>query len=72
MDSAVSISLVRENLGLAIALWAAAKKGVISAGMVPNHSEVELPNGEFVHVSAPLEVHDPQDMNRCVNNQIDS
>ncbi len=70
VDSAVRIRLVRENLGLAIALWAAAEKGLISAGFVPNHSEVESPDGEFVRVSAHLEVHDTRDLVRCINNQI--
>ena len=70
MDPAVQIRLVRENLGLAIALWAAAENGIISAGLVPNHSEVQSPDGEFVRVSAHLEVHDTRDLVRCTNNQI--
>ena len=70
MDPTVQIRLVRENLGLAIALWAAAEKGIISAGFVPNHSEVESPDGQFVRVSTHLEVHDTRDLVRCAHNQI--
>ena len=70
MESAVQIRLVRENLALTIALWAAAQKGVITAGFLPNQSEVENDDGDLVRVSVPFEVRDNQELVRCVNNQI--
>ena len=70
MESAVQIRLVRENLALAIALWTAAQKGVITAGFLPNQSEVENGDGDLVRLSVPFEVRDNQELVRCVNNQI--
>lgn len=70
MDAAVQIRLVRENLALAIALWGAAQKGVITAGFVPNRSEFLTTDGTLVKVSSPLEIHDSQELVRCVNNQV--
>ena len=70
MESAVQIRLVRENLALTIALWAAAQKGVITAGFLPNQSEIENDDGDLVRVSVPFEVRDNQELVRCVNNQI--
>ena len=70
MEPAVQIRLVRENLALAVALWGAAQKGVITAGFVPNRSEFLTADGRVVRVSAPLEVHDNQELVRCVNNQV--
>jgi hypothetical protein len=62
--------LVRENLALTISLWAAANKGVITAGFLPNQCEVESAAGELVRVSVPFEVRDNQELVRCVSNQI--
>ena len=70
MESAIQIRLVRENLALTIALWAAAQKGVITAGFLPNQSEVENDDGDQVRVSVPFEVRDNQELVRCINNQI--
>jgi hypothetical protein len=70
VEPAVQIRLVRENLALAIALWGAAQKGVITAGFVPNRSEFLTADGRVVKVSTPLEVHDSQELVRCVNNQV--
>ena len=70
MEAAVQIRLVRENLALAIALWGAAQKGVITAGFVPNRSEFLTADGRVVRVSTPLEIHDTQELVRCVNNQV--
>jgi hypothetical protein len=70
VEPAVQIRLVRENLALAIALWGAAQKGVITAGFVPNQSEFLTADGRVVKVSTPLEVHDNQELVRCVNNQV--
>jgi hypothetical protein len=70
VESAVRIRLVRENLALTIALWTAAQKGVITAGFLPNQSEVENGDGDLVRLSVPFEVRDNQELVRCVNNQI--
>ena len=70
MESAVQIGLVRQNLALSMALWAAAQKGVITAGFLPNQSEVENDEGDLVRVSVPFEVRDNQELSRCVSNQI--
>ena len=70
VESALQIRLVRENLALAIALWGAANRGVISAGFVPNQSEFVTADQRVVKVSAPLDVRDTQDLVRCTNNQV--
>jgi hypothetical protein len=70
VEAAVQVRLVRENLALAIALWGAAQRGVITAGFVPNCSEFVTTDGRVVKVSAPLEVHDTQGLVRCANNQV--
>jgi hypothetical protein len=70
VDAAIQIGLVRENLALAIALWAAAERGVITAGFVPSRSEFVTPDGRAVKVYTPLEVHDTRELVRCVNNQV--
>jgi hypothetical protein len=70
VEPAVQIKLARENLALAMALWAAAHRGVITAGFVPSRTEFVTPTGQVVNVSAPLEVRDNQELVRCVNNQV--
>lgn len=70
MEPAVQIKLVRENLALAMALWAAAQKGVITAGFVPSRTDFVSPDGQVVSVAAPLEVRDNQELVRCINNQM--
>jgi hypothetical protein len=70
VEPAVQIKLVRENLALALALWAAAQRGVITAGFVPGHTDFVSPAGQVVSTSVPLEVRDNQELVRCVNNQV--
>ncbi|HEU0020800.1 MAG TPA: primase-like DNA-binding domain-containing protein [Dehalococcoidia bacterium] len=70
MESAVQIRLVRENLALTISLRAAANRGVITAGFLPNQRELESDGGQAARVSVPFEVRDNQELLRCVNNQI--
>lgn len=70
MEPAVQIKLVRENLALAMALWAAAQRGVITAGFVPSRTDFISPAGQAVSVAVPLEVRDNQELVRCVNNQM--
>jgi hypothetical protein len=72
VEPAVQIKLVRENLALAMALWAAAQKGTITAGFVPSCADFVSPAGQVVSVSVPLVVRDNQDMVRCINNQMRS
>jgi hypothetical protein len=70
VEPAVQIKLVRENLALAMALWAAAQRGVITAGFVPGRTEFVNLAGQVVSMSVPLEVRDNQELVRCVNNQV--
>jgi hypothetical protein len=70
VEPVVQIKLVRENLALAIALWAAAQRGVITAGFLPGRTDFINPTGQVISVSAPLEVRDNQELVRCVNNQM--
>jgi hypothetical protein len=67
VESALQIRLVRENLALTIALWAAASKGVITAGFLSGQGELESGAGA---VSVPFAVRDNQELVRCVNNQV--
>jgi hypothetical protein len=62
--------LVRENLALTIALWAAAEKGVITAGFLSNQGKIESGSGELSPASVPFEVRDNQELVRCATNQI--
>jgi hypothetical protein len=70
VESAFQIKIVRENLALAISLWAAASKGVITAAFVPAKTEFPAENGEIVKVSSPLELRDNRELIRCTSNQI--
>lgn len=70
MESYLRIKLVQENLALAISLWAAAERGVITAGFIPGRSEILTGSGRIVKVSTPLQLGDNTDLVRCVNNQI--
>jgi hypothetical protein len=70
VEPAVQIKLVRENLALAMALWAAAQRGVINAGFMPSHTDFITPTGQAMNVSVPLEVRDNQELVRCLNNQV--
>ncbi len=70
MESWLRIQLVQENLALAISLWAAARRGFITAAFIPGRSEILTGSGQIVEVSTPLQLGDNTSLVRCVNNQI--
>ena len=62
--------MVKENLALSIALWAAAQRGVITAAYVPGKTEFKALNDDTVEVDTPLQLRDNRELVRCINNQI--
>ena len=70
--ASINIQMVRENLALSIALWAAAQRGVITAASVPAKTAFKALSSEFIEVDSPLELSDNRDLVRCVSNQIRS
>lgn len=62
--------MVKENLALSIALWAAAQRGVITAVYVPGKTEFKALNDDTVEVDSPLQLHDNRELVRCISNQI--
>ena len=70
--ASMNIQMVRENLALSIAFWAAAQRGVITASSVPSRTAFKALTNEFVEVDTPLELGDNRDLVRCVSNQIRS
>ena len=65
-----NIKMVKENLALSIALWAAAQRGSITAAYVPGKTEFKALTDETVEVDTPLELRDNKELVRCVSNQI--
>ena len=70
--ASINIQMVRENLALSIAMWAAAQRGVITAASVPAKTAFKALSKEFLEVETPLELSDNRDLVRCVSNQIRS
>ena len=71
MDPVQDIKLVWENLALAMALWAGAKKGLITTAQVPTgRAAVPTDDGKVVEVFNPLDLKSNRDLLRCINNQI--
>ena len=68
--AATNIKMVKENLALAIALWAAAQRGVITANSVPSKTAFKTLMKDFIEVETPLELTDNRELVRCVSNQI--
>ncbi len=64
------IRLARENLAMAMALYAASHRGLITAAFVPAGAELYLSNGETADASVPLTVNDQQSLLRCAGNQV--
>ncbi len=69
-SASANIKMVRENLALAIAFWAAAQSGVITASNVPARTVFKTLAKDFVEVDTPLELTDSRELVRCVSNQI--
>ncbi len=70
--AAINIQMVRENLALAIAFWAAAQRGVITSASVPAKSAFKSITNDFLEVDSSLELADNRDLVRCVSNLIRS
>lgn len=70
--AAINIQMVRENLALSIAFWAAAQRGVITSASVPAKTAFKSITNDFLEVDTPLELADNRDLVRCVSNQIRS
>ena len=70
MEPAVEIKMVRDNLALALALWAAAKKGLITPSHLPAGRVVLTEDsGRRVAVTSTLGFKGQQDLVRCIANQ---
>ena len=71
MDPVQEIKMVWENLALAMALWAGAKKGLITTAQVPTgRAAVPTDDGKVVEVFNPLDLSSNQELLRCINNQV--
>ena len=71
MDPAQEVKMVWENLALALALWAGAKKGLITTAQVPTgRAAVPTDDGKIVEMFNPLELSSNQDLLRSINNQV--
>ena len=70
MDPVLEIKMVRENLALAVGIWAAAKKGMITTLHLPQGRVVVTSDaGRVVEVPSLPELNGDQDLVRCVANQ---
>jgi len=71
MEPVLEISMVRENLALAIAVWTAVKKGLITTAHLPTgRAAVTSDAGRVVEIFNPLELHGEEDLVRCATNQV--
>ena len=70
MEPALEIKMVRETLALAVGLWAAAKKGLITPLHLPAGRVVlSVDAGQSVEATNTLGLKGQQDLIRCVANQ---
>ena len=71
MEPVLEISMVRENLALAIAVWTAVKKGLITTAHLPTgRAAVTSDAGRVVEIFNPLELHGEGDLIRGATNQV--
>lgn len=71
MEPALEISMVRENLALAIAYWTGVKKGLITTDHLPTgRAVVTSEAGRVVELFNPLELRGDQELARCATNQV--
>jgi len=71
MEPVLEISMVRENLALAIAVWTAVKKGLVTTAHLPTgRSAVTSDAGRVVELFNPLELHGEEDLVRSATNQV--
>ena len=66
------VRLARENLCLAMALFVASHRGLISVSFFPSGTELHLPGGEIIDAGVPLDLIDQKSLLRCAGNQIRS
>ena len=64
------VRLARENLCLAMAVYAASHRGLITATLVPNRAELTRESGQTFDSSLPLEVTDYRSLLRTTGNQV--
>lgn len=72
MTAGQRVRLARENLCLAMALFVASHRGLISVSFFPSGAELHLPDGERINAGVPLDLHDRRSLLRCAGNQIRS
>ena len=71
MEPALEIRMVWENLALAMAMWAAVKKGMITKDHLPTgNSVVPAAPGTLERVFNPLELRTEEELARCISNQL--
>ena len=71
MEPALEIRMVWENLALAMAMWAGAKKGMITKDHLPTgDSGVPGALGTLERLHNPLELRNEQELARCISNQL--
>lgn len=64
------VRLARENLGLAMALFAASHRGLITAAYMPARAELYRPAGQVAEVYVPLGISDHESLVRGAGNQL--
>ena len=72
MSPGQRVRLARENLCLAMAVFAASHRGLISVSFFPSRVELYLADGEVVAAGVPLDLPDQHSLLRCAGNQIRS
>ena len=71
MEPVLEISMVRENLALAIAVWTAVQKGLITKAHLPTgRAAVTSDAGRVVEIFNPLVLHGEGDLIRSATNQM--
>ena len=64
------VRLARENLCLAMALYAASHRGLITATLVPGNAELNAESGQIYESNVPLYVTDHRSLLRTTSNQV--
>ena len=64
------VRLARENLCLAMAVYAASHRGLITATLVPDNAELNAEGGQIYESNVPLYVTDHRSLLRTTGNQV--
>ena len=64
------VRLARENLCLAMAVYAASHRGLITATLMPSRAELERESGPTIDSGVPLQVTDYRSLLRTTGNQV--